>query len=86
MPHTVDMLLDQHGFSLSELADKAGLSVARVDAIVNGRWTPSPDERARIAAAFGIPAAAISWGHTMNPRNVRYRRYGLPEHLPDTSG
>jgi hypothetical protein len=21
----------------------------------------------------------ISWGHTMNPRNVRYHRFGLKE-------
>ena len=55
------------------------MTVERLDAIVSGRWTPSPDERARIAAALGVSVGEINWGHTMNPRNVRYHRYGLPE-------
>jgi transcriptional regulator with XRE-family HTH domain len=81
MPHTVDVLLDRRGLTLAQLADVAALTVERIDAIVNGRWTPSPDERTRIAAALGVPLDEISWGHTINPRNVRYHRYGLPEHL-----
>lgn len=44
-----------------------------------GRWTPSPTERQRIAAAFGIDAESVSWGHTMDPRNVRYRQFGMKE-------
>ena len=80
MPQTVDVLLDSRGLSLAQLANAATLSLERIDAIVNGRWTPSPDERARIAAALGVHADSISWGHTVNPRNVRYHRYGLPEH------
>jgi hypothetical protein len=50
-----------------------------VAAIADGRWTPSPDERSRIAAAFGVQVSDVSWGHSMNPRNIRYHRFGLPE-------
>jgi transcriptional regulator with XRE-family HTH domain len=81
MPHTVDVLVGRRGLTLAQLADAAALTVERIDAIVNGRWTPSPDERGRIAAALGVPLDEISWGHTINPRNVRYHRYGFPEHL-----
>jgi hypothetical protein len=48
-------------------------------AIVDGRWLASPAERAAIAAALGVAVETISWGHTMNPRNVRYHRFGLKE-------
>lgn len=62
-----------------QIADSAMLEVERVAAIAEGRWTPSPDERQRIATAFGVPVAEISFGHTMNPRNIRYGRFGLKE-------
>jgi hypothetical protein len=83
MPHTVDVLLEQQSLSIPRLADAARIEVGRMEAIVTGRWTPSPAERGRIAAAFGVPVEEISWGHTMSPRNVRYHRFGLPEHLSD---
>lgn len=76
---TVDVVLEERGWSLDDLAGRCQLDVERVAAIVDGRWLPSPQERARIAEALGVPAAAISWGHTMSPRNVRYHRFGLRE-------
>ena len=81
MPHTVDVLLDRHGLQLPQVAALARMEVERMDAIINGRWTPSPDERSRIAAAIGVAVEEISWGHTISPRNVRYHRFGLPEEL-----
>ena len=67
--------------AIDELAARAGLDVERALAIADGRWTPSPEVRRRIAAAFGLEVDQISWGHTMNPRNVRYRRHGLKENF-----
>lgn len=84
MPQTVDVLIDQLQLSIEELADRCGLPRERVEAIVTGRWTPSLVDRQQIADALNIGIDAISWGHTMNPRNVRYRRSGLPEHLADS--
>jgi transcriptional regulator with XRE-family HTH domain len=46
-----------------ELAERAGLDEQRVLAIVMGRWTPSPAERDRIAAVFGLTREQITWGH-----------------------
>jgi transcriptional regulator with XRE-family HTH domain len=78
---TVEHLLEQTGWAIEDVAERANLPVERVAAIAEGRWTPSPDDRERIAAAFGLPVTEISWGHTMNPRNVRYRRHGLKENF-----
>lgn len=76
---TVEHLLEETGITIEELAVRSGLDVQRVAAIADGRWTPSPQERALISRSFGLEVDSISWGHTMNPRNVRYRRFGLKE-------
>ena len=76
---TVEHLLEQTGVSIEDIARQSGLPRERVEAIAVGRWTPSPKERQRIAAVFGVPPEEISWGHTMDPRNIRYRRFGLKE-------
>ena len=76
---TVDVLLEELGLSLVELAARARIVPERMEAIADGRWTPSPAEREKIAAALGVAVTEISWGHTMNPRNVRYHRFGLKE-------
>lgn len=76
---TVEHLLEESGRSIEELACASGLLPERVLAIADGRWLPSPEERRRIAAALGTAVENISWGHTMNPRNVRYRRFGFKE-------
>lgn len=78
---TVDILLDESGWAVEDLADKSLLTVERAAAIAMGRWTPSPQERQRIAKAFGVSTEQISWGHTMDPRNVRYRRRGMHENF-----
>ena len=76
---TVDVLLETKGLMIEDLAERSGLPEERVEAIALGRWTPSPRERLRIAEAFDVPVDDVAWGHTMDPRNVRYRRFGLKE-------
>lgn len=78
---TVEHLFELTGLAIEDVAEQAGLPVERVAAIAEGRWTPSPDDRARIAAAFGVSVEEVSWGHSMNPRNIRYRRHGLKENF-----
>lgn len=78
---TVEHLFEQTGLTIEEIAARAGLAPDRVAAIADGRWTPSPQDRERIAVAFGVRVEEVSWGHTMNPRNVRYRRFGLRENF-----
>jgi transcriptional regulator with XRE-family HTH domain len=76
---TVEHLFELTGITINELAERAGLTLRRAEAIVTGCWTPSPQERSKIAAAFGVPVEEVSWGHTMSPRNIRYHRFGLKE-------
>jgi transcriptional regulator with XRE-family HTH domain len=77
--NTVDLLLESSGMTIEDLARLAKLPESRVEAIAVGRWTPSPDERRRIAEAFGVTVDYVCWGHMMDPRNIRYHRFGLKE-------
>ena len=65
MPTTknVDELCQQHGIDAARVAALSGLDEQRVLAIILGRWTPSPDERDKVAAAFGLTRDQIAWGH-----------------------
>ena len=76
---TIDLLFEKSGLSLPELAERSHLEESRVADILTGRWTPSPKDREKIAAALDIAADEISWGHSMAPRNIRYHRFGLKE-------
>jgi len=49
--------------SLEELIEKSGLDDQRIKAIILGRWTPSPADRAAIASVFGVEPTEIAWGH-----------------------
>jgi hypothetical protein len=76
---TLDVLLEELELPFDDLATRCGMLRERLEAIVDGRWLPSPAERQRVADALGVPVDEIAWGHTMNPRNVRYHRFGLKE-------
>jgi len=56
-------LCEQQKIGVAELVEKTGLDDNRVTAIILGRWTPSPLERQKIAAAFNLSVEAIAWGH-----------------------
>ena len=60
---SVDQLCAEHGIDWKQLAERSGLDEQRVLAIVLGRWTPSPQERDRIAAVFGLTRDQVIWGH-----------------------
>jgi hypothetical protein len=60
---TVEQLCAEHRIYVRQLAERADLDEQRVMAIVLGRWTPSPQERDRIASAFGLTREDIAWGH-----------------------
>ncbi len=78
---TLDQLIEETGLTVKEIATKAKLPEERVAAMLDGRWTPSPSDREKMAAAFGLTADDIVWGHTMDPRNVRYRQFGLEDNI-----
>ena len=60
---TVEQLCAENGIDARQLAERVDLDEQRVVAIVLGRWTPSPQERDRIASAFGLTRDDIAWGH-----------------------
>jgi len=64
MSLTVADLCRDSNIKVTELAARSGLDEGRVTAIALGRWTPSPSERQKIAAVFGVAADQIAWGHT----------------------
>jgi hypothetical protein len=61
---SVNDLCRERQLDVKQLAERAGLDESRVLAIVLGRWTPSPAERDKVAAVFGLTRDDISWGHT----------------------
>jgi hypothetical protein len=62
-PRNLDQLCKDLGIDAKQLAERASLDEQRVFAIVLGRWTPSPAERDKIAAVFGLTRDQIAWGH-----------------------
>lgn len=63
MTESVAELCRQKKITVEELAERAGLALDRAMAIVLGRWTPSPVERANVAAALDTTPDRITWGH-----------------------
>jgi transcriptional regulator with XRE-family HTH domain len=59
----VNDLCEAHRIDYRQLAERSGLDEQRVLAIVLGRWTPSPSERDKVAAVFGLTREQIAWGH-----------------------
>ena len=77
---TVDQFFEQQpDLTIEDVAEQSGLLPERVEAIAMGRWTPSPLERRTIAEVLGVSVEDISWGHTMDPRNIRYRQFGFEQ-------
>ena len=63
MPRSVADLCREKNVGIDELTARSGLEATRVQAIVLGRWTPSPAERCSIAEALGATVDDIAWGH-----------------------
>jgi transcriptional regulator with XRE-family HTH domain len=63
MTQSVADLCRQQGMTVPQLAERSNLEESRVLAIALGRWTPSPAERQRIAAALAVAVDEITWGH-----------------------
>jgi transcriptional regulator with XRE-family HTH domain len=67
---TVAQLCNEHGIDAKQLADRCGLEEGRVAAIVLGRWTPSPKERAAVAGVFNLTPDEIVWGHVTPVQHI----------------
>jgi len=60
---TIEDLCVEQKIDVKKLAELSSLDEQRILAIVLGRWTPSPSERDKVAAAFGLTREQIAWGH-----------------------
>jgi hypothetical protein len=53
----------ERGIPLARLIEASGLDGRVVEAIACGRYTPSPEQRRRLAAALGVSAEQVAWDH-----------------------
>ena len=63
--------LEQRGMSIQELVAASGLDAKVVKAIVNGNYTASPVQRARLAGALGVEVGEVSWEHGVEVQHLR---------------
>ncbi|MEE2686241.1 MAG: transcriptional regulator [Planctomycetota bacterium] len=63
MTRSIEELCKEHQMTVQELIEKTGVDDHRLVAIYMGRWTPSPEDRKKIAAAFELGVDDITWGH-----------------------
>jgi hypothetical protein len=67
---TVAEWMAERGFGLPELVAASGLDRRVVEAIAASRYTPSPEQRRRLAAALGVAPEQIVWGHAAPVEHV----------------
>ena len=60
---SVAQWMTDRGICLADLVAASRLDQRVVEAIVEARYTPSPDQRQRLASALGVEAEQIAWGH-----------------------
>ncbi|HTM50511.1 MAG TPA: helix-turn-helix transcriptional regulator [Bryobacteraceae bacterium] len=63
--------MEEAGIGIGQLVAATGLSAKVVKAIVGGNYTASPEQRVRLAAALGVSAGEISWGHSVPVEHLR---------------
>lgn len=62
--------LSERKLTLAELEDATGMDRKVLEAIVHGRYTPSPEQRRRVAAALGTDPQHIAWGHASEVQHI----------------
>jgi ribosome-binding protein aMBF1 (putative translation factor) len=60
---TVPQWMAARGLPMADLVERSRLDERVVAAIVAARYTPSPEQRERLAAALGVNADEVIWGH-----------------------
>ena len=56
--------------AVGELIELSGLDGKIIEAIAANRYTPSPHQRQRLAAAVGVELEQIVWGHAAPVEHV----------------
>lgn len=60
---TIAQWMADGNIDLARLVELSALDERVVQAIVLGRYTPSPEQRQQLAAAIGVDPEQVSWGH-----------------------
>jgi ribosome-binding protein aMBF1 (putative translation factor) len=60
---SVAQWMAERQLGMSELVAAARIDQRVVEAIAHGRYTPSPEQRQRLATALGVDPEQIAWGH-----------------------
>jgi hypothetical protein len=63
--------VEEAGINVDALGRAAQLDGKLVKAIVSGNYTPSPQQRQRLAAALGVSPDDISWDHAVPVEHMR---------------
>jgi transcriptional regulator with XRE-family HTH domain len=58
--------MKERSIAVDALLEATGLDRKVLDRIVHGQYTPSPQQRQRLAAALGVTPEQVAWGH-VNP-------------------
>lgn len=61
--------LAERGMTMKQLSEASGLERHVVEAIAQGRYTTSLEQRRRLAAALGVEPEQIASGHYAKPEN-----------------
>jgi cyanate lyase len=62
--------MTEKGVSVGEVAEASALDKRVVEAIRLGRYTTSPEQRQALAAALGLSAEEIVWGHARDVEHI----------------
>lgn len=60
---SVAQWMAERGLDLPQIVRLSALDEQVVHAIVQGRYTPSPQQRQQLATALGLAPDEIAWGH-----------------------
>jgi hypothetical protein len=67
---TITEWLAERHMGLAELVEASMLDDRVVEAIANGRYTPSPEQRRRLATALGVSPEQVAWGHLAQVEHI----------------
>lgn len=67
---SIGELMAERNVGVSDIVSATGLERKVVEAIVNGRYTPSPEQRRRMAEALGVEPQCLAWGHAQSVEHI----------------
>jgi ribosome-binding protein aMBF1 (putative translation factor) len=67
---TVSAWMRERGIELGQLVEATALDHRVVEAMAQDRYTPSPEQRRRLAAALGVSPDEIAWGHVAQVEHI----------------